>query len=218
MSTTFTPTAWTGTRQQTAPLLNVMPNAPFYLLHSPFSWELVQMQSVWVWLPQFGQLYEIAGVNGVEDTPQGADSTVARMKIMESGQTVIPRDFGYIARYETKYGGYHYRMRWDVPKQIGNKIYWNTDTDAYNEWRLSLVETGVISPPEIEVIQSKVSLLDRKIDRKLKFQHIPEVKTELDELYALKQQMQDAYNAIHNPLDPPAQQTKTRQKKGGKNA
>jgi len=218
MSTTFTPSSWTGTRQQTAPLLNVMPNAPFYLLHSPFSWELVQMNGQYVWLPHFGQLHEIAGVNGIEETRQGADSTVARMKLMENGQTVIDREYGYIARYETKSGGYHYRMKWDVPKQIGSKVFWNTDTDAYNDWRLSLVQMGIIDPPEIEVIQSKVALLDRKIDRKLKFQHIPEVKKDLDDLYDLKQQMHDAYTAIHNTGAAAAPQTKTRQKKGDKNA
>ena len=217
MSTTFTPSSWTGTRQQTAPLLNVMPNAPFYLLHSPFSWELVQMNGQYVWLPHFGQLHEIAGVNGIEETRQGADSTVARMKLIENGQTVIDREYGYISRYETKSGGYHYRMKWDVPKQIGSKVFWNTDTDAYNDWRLSLVQMGIIDPPEIEVIQSKVALLDRKIDRKLKFQHIPEVKKDLDDLYALKQQMHDAYTAIHNTGATAAPQT-TRQKKGGKNA
>lgn len=212
MSTTFTPSAWTGTRQQTAPLLNVMPNAPFFLLHSPFQWELVQMSDGHVWLPQFGMLHEVAGVNGVEDTPQGADSTVARMKLMERGTTVISREYGYIARYETKYGGYHYRLKWDLPKQIGNKVYWNTDTAGFNEWRLSLVQMGEIAPPEIEVIQSKCALLDRKIDRKLKFQHIPEVKTELDDLYALKKQMQDAYDSMHE------QKTTKKRSKGGKNA
>jgi hypothetical protein len=212
MSTTFTPSAWTGTRQQTAPLLNVMPNAPFYLLHSPFSWELVQMNDAYVWLPTFGLLYEIAGVNGIEETAQGADSTVARMKLMENGQTIIDREYGYIARYETKSGGYHYRMKWDVPKQIGAKVFWNTDTAGYNEWRLSLVEMGIIDPPEIEVIQSKLALLERKIDRKLKFQHIPEVKTDLDALYTLKKQMTDAYDAIHADDNTKSKRTK----KGGK--
>jgi hypothetical protein len=217
MSTTYTPTSWTGTREQTAPRLNVKPNAPFYLLHSPFAWELAQIGDEWVWLPQFGSLNEIAGVNGVEDTPQGADSTLSRMKLMENGQTVIDREYGYISRYETKYGGYHYRLRWDVPKQIGNKVFWNTDIDGYNEWRLSLVQMGVIDPPEVEVVLSKQHLLDRKIDRKLKFQHIPEVKTELDELYALKKRMQTAYDAIHSTsgqTESKAKTTKTRSKKG----
>ena len=102
MSTTFTPSAWTGTKQQTAPSLNIKPNSAFYLLHSPFQWELVEMNDGHIWLPQFGQLYEIAGVNGIEETPQGPDSRVARMKLQESGQTVLDREYGYITRYETK--------------------------------------------------------------------------------------------------------------------
>jgi hypothetical protein len=76
---------------------------------------------------------------------------------------------------------------------------------------------GVIAPPEVEVVISKQHLLDRKIDRKLKFQHIPEVKTELDELYALKKRMQSAYDAIHSTpgqTESKAKTTKTRSKKG----
>ena len=211
MSQTFTPSTWTGKTQQTMPNLNVRPNAPFYLLHSPFSWELINMTNHgFMWLPQFSFLHEIAGVNGIEETPQGPDSTVARMKLMDKGTQIIDRDFGYIARYATKYGGYHYKLKWDIPKEIGNRVYWNTDTDAYNAWRLDLVTTGVIAPPEIEVVQAKVSMVERKIERRLKFQHIPEIKTELDELYQLKKDMHNAYDLMHDP--------KPKRKKGAKNA
>lgn len=215
MSTqTFTPSTWTGTRQTSAaPKLQMMPNAPFFLLHHPFSWELVKHDDEWTWLPTFGQLHEIAGVNGIEETPQGPDSTVSRMRLMDSGQTVIDREYGYIARYETVYGGYYYRLRWDVPKTIGKKTFWNTDEQGFNEWRLALVTEGIIAAPEIEVVQSKISMIDRKIDRRLKFQHVPEVKTEIDELYDLKKNMQAAYDKIHAP----APKTKGK-KKGAANA
>lgn len=209
----FTPSTWTGKQQQqSAPRLKMLPNAPFYLLHHPFSWELIKHDGEWRWLPQFGQLHEIAGVNGIEETPNGPDSTVARMRLMDDGQTVIDREYGYIARYETVYGGYYYRMRWDIPKTIGNKTFWNTDQDAYNDWRQALIDEAVIAPPEIEVVQEKINLVERKIDRRLKFQHVPEVKTEIDELYDLKKNMQAAYDAIHAPV-------KTKGKrKGGKDA
>lgn len=200
MTQTFTPTSWTGKSQKDeAPKLPIIPNAPFYLLHSPFSWDLAQLKDEWVWLPSFGELYEIAGVNGVQETRQGADSTYSRMKLEEKGILVLPREFGYLTRYETKFGGYHYRLLWDVPKIIGNKVYWNLNEDEYNQWRLDLLESGVINPPEIEVIEAKRALLDRKIDRKIKFQHVPEVKKELDELYALRSRMLEAYKAIHEP-------------------
>ena len=198
---TFTPTTWTGTKAPAEnPKIKILPNAPFYLLHHPFSWELVNVDDgVWEWLPTFGQLYEIAGVNGVEDTPSGPDSTMSRMRLMDGGQTIIDREFGYVARYETTYGGYFYCMRWDVPKVIGSKVFWNHDKDGYNEWRRELIGLGIIDKPEIEVIQSKIALLDRKIDRRLKLQHIPEIKKEIDGLYGLKKQMRDSFEAMHKP-------------------
>jgi hypothetical protein len=111
----FTPTSWTGhKRQSDAPKVSNYPNAPFYLLHSPFAWELVQLDDKnWAWLPQFGHLNEIAGVNGIEETAQGADSTITRVKLQEKGINVIDREFGYIARYETKFGGYFYTLKWN---------------------------------------------------------------------------------------------------------
>ena len=209
---TFTPSTWTGKRASTENAkLPLNANAPFYLLHHPNQWELVQLESGdWRWLPTFGQLHEIAGVNGIEDTRQGPDSTVARMKIQERGQIVLDREFGYVSRYETKNGGYYYTLRWDIPKIIGNKVYWNTDTDGYNLWRLELMEIGVIKSPEIEIVQEKISMLDRKIDRRMKLQHIPEIKKEIDELYKLKKQMDDAYKAMHTPVED------TKSKKGSK--
>jgi len=198
---TFTPTTWTGSKTAAQnPKLKVFPNAPFYLLHHAFSWEIVEVsEGDWEWLPTFGQLFEIAGVNGVEDTPNGPDSTMSRMRLMDNGQTVIDREFGYVARYETTYGGYYYCMKWDVPKVIGSKVFWNNDTNGYNEWRRELVGLGIIDKPEIEVIQSKIALLDRKIDRRLKLQHIPEIKKEIDGLYALKKQMRESFEAMHKP-------------------
>lgn len=63
------------------------------------------------------------------------------------------------------------------------------------------MEIGVIKNPEIEIVQEKISMIDRKIDRRMKLQHIPEIKKEIDELYALKKQMDDAYKSIHSDDD-----------------
>lgn len=197
----FTPTSWTGhKRQSDAPKVSNYPNAPFYLLHSPFAWELVQLnEKHWAWLPQFGQLNEIAGVNGIEETAQGADSTITRVKLQEKGINVIDREFGYIARYETKFGGYFYTLKWNMPKIIGSKTYWNMDEAGFNEFRLQLIEMGVIAYPEIEVVQSKMKMLDKKIDRRLKMQHIPEIKKEIDGLYDLRKTMMQTFEDAVNP-------------------
>lgn len=209
---TFTPTSWTGHKQnEHIPKVSNRGNAPFYLTHSPFQWELVQTaDDVFEWLPQFSMIYEMAGVNGVQQTPNGVDSTVARMKMQDQGHQILERDFGYVARYPSKWGGYYYVLKWDVPKIIGTKTFWNHDAEGYNTWRKLLVTEGIIDRPEIEILELKLADLERKIERRLKNQHIPEIKKEIDGLYEIKRQMKAAFDLLWNP-EP---KSKTRKKKG----
>jgi hypothetical protein len=58
---------------------------------------------------------------------------------------------------------------------------------------------GVIAYPEIEVVQSKIKMLDKKIDRRLKMQHIPEIKKEIDGLYELRKTMMQTFEDAVNP-------------------
>lgn len=202
----FTPQSWTGTAQKSdQPKLNVHPNAPFYYMHHPFSWELVNHNDKYIWLPCFSMLREIAGVNGVEQTPQGPDSTISRMRFAESGFKILDRDFGYVARYETVHGGYYYCNRFNIPKIIGNKVFWNMDKSGWNEFRLSLIENEIIHKPEIEVIEEMRIDVDRKIDRRVSLQHLPEIKKEIDALYDTKNQMIASFKAL---VEPPKQRRK----------
>lgn len=196
----FTPSSWTGSRPQNEnPKLNLKGNAPYFLMHHPYGWELVFFQDQWTWLPTFSKLRELPGVNGVEDTPQGADSTVSRIKFSDNGYQIIDREFGYVARYETTRGTYYYCNKWNIPKIIGREVFWKMDSDGWNEWRLSLVEGGIINHPEPEIIESKRMSIDRKIDRRIKFQHIPEIKKEIDGLYEIKKLMLTAFKELTEP-------------------
>jgi hypothetical protein len=196
----FTPSSWTGeTPKSQNPKLNVLPNSPFYYMHHPFSWELVEMNDSYIWLPSFSILREMAGVNGVEQTPQGPDSTVSRMRFTDRGYTILDREFGYVARYETIHGGYYYCNKFNVPKIIGRKVFWNMDSNGWNEFRLSLIENNVLIMPEIEVIEEKRIAIDRKIERRIPLQHLPEIKKEIDSLYQTKKQMTESFNALISP-------------------
>lgn len=197
---TFTPTTWTGaTRNEHVQKVNNRGNAPFFLSHHPFQWELVQTaDDVFEWLPTFSKINEMAGVNGVQHTPSGVDSTVTRMKMSDKGHTILEREFGYVTRYPSKQGGFYYAMKWDVPKIIGNKTFWKHDEQGYNEWRKLLISEGIIERPEIEIIELKLNDIDRKIDRRLKNQHIPEIKKEIDGLYEIKRQMKSAFDLLWN--------------------
>jgi len=195
---TFTPKSWTGaTQNEHIPKVGNRGNAPFYLSHHPFQWELVKTDDdVFEWLPTFSKINEMAGVNGVQQTPNGVDSTITRMKMSDKGHQVLEREFGYVARYPSRHGGFYYTMKWDVPKMIGNKTFWNHDEQGYNEWRKLLISEGVIDRPETEIIEMKLTEVDRKIERRLKNQHIPEIKKEIDGLYDIKRQMKKAFDAM----------------------
>ena len=191
---------WTGnTPQSAAPRLNISPNAPYYMMHHPAQWELVIEGDKAEWLPTFSTLYEIAGVNGVQSTPAGPDSTMARVNFMDKGYTILPQELGYQTRYPTKVGGYYYTSIWDQPKQVGTKLFWSTDEAAYNEWRRDLLKNGTIQPPEPEILELLVERHEKRIERNISMQHIPEIAKRLDEMRDQLTAMQQASGAKAEP-------------------
>lgn len=201
MSTeTYTPTSWTGVKPAVqTPTLNIRRNSPFYLMHSAFQWELVNVaDDEWEWLPSFSILHETAGVNGVVQTRDGVDSTHTRIKFMEQGYTIIDREFGYVTRYPCRRGGYYYCLKFNRPKTIGEQVFWRMNEDEYNDFRRSLIDVGVIDKPEDEVIELLLKNVDRRIGRRVTDQHIPEIKAQIDELYDLKKRMTESYRKMKN--------------------
>lgn len=198
---TFTPTAWTGVKPQIEiPTLNVRPNCPFFLMHSAFNWELVNtVDDTWEWLPTFSKLNEMAGVNGVVQTKSGVDSSHSRIKFMEQGYTILDRELEYIARYPTRFGGYFYGLKWNRPKTIGQQTFWKMDNDSYNAWRRMLIEIGYIQLPEDEIIELLLRNVDRRINRRIHNQHVPEVKAQIEELYAVKDRMRKSFDDLKKP-------------------
>ena len=191
---------WTGNTPQSAvSRLNISPNAPYYMMHHPTQWELVIEGDAAEWLPTFSTLYEIAGVNGVQSTPAGPDSTMARVNFMDKGFTILPQDLGYQTRYPTKVGGYYYTSIWDQPKQVGTKLFWTTDEAAYNQWRRDLLENGTIQPPEPEILELLVERHEKRIERNISMQHIPEIAKRLDEMRDQLTAMQQASEAKAEP-------------------
>lgn len=200
---------WTGNTPQSAvPRLNISPNAPYYMMHHPAQWELVIEGDTAEWLPTFSTLYEIAGVNGVQSTPAGPDSTMARVNFMDKGFTILPQDLGYQTRYPTKVGGYYYTSIWDQPKQVGTKLFWTTNEAGYNQWRRDLLDNGIIQPPEPEILELLVERHEKRIERNISMQHIPEIAKRLDEMRDQLTAMQQASGAKAEPA-PKKRRSKT---------
>ena len=174
--------AFLGNQRQTQHRggLSVPPNDPFYLTHHRDMWELVVLKGKPEFLPQFGKLIEMAGVNGVESVRGGIDSVMARAEMNEKGIMVLPMEMGYLTRFPTKSGGWYYTLKWNTPKELAGRLISKLDQEKWNEFRRELVATGVLDPIDPDLVDIMIHDLNREKDRLIPQQHIPERKLEME--------------------------------------
>lgn len=152
------------------------PRPDFYMMHHPHSWEPVEVATGdWEWLPKLKQLLLKPGVNGVRTNPGGGiDDSQARINFQDRGWTVLPRDLGYVVRYQCQ-GGKTYYPLWDVPHKMGNRVVVRYNPEAYNEFRRGLVLDGVVNPPEPEALEIVLDDLQHRVNRNAVNIHVPTV-------------------------------------------
>ena len=188
-------------------------NAPYFLLHSAMQWEFIEDSLEW--LPTFSELREEAGVNGVQQTANGPDTTLARVHAADQGFTVLDyRQHEYMSRYPTANGGFFYCSRWSTPKVIGRNVIWSQDRAGYNDWRRSLIEQGYIEQIDPDVCRLIMDRWQRRIRRYIRDQHIPEFKEKMNDLAATLERMERATVKLTEPAEPvkPAPKRRTRKK------
>jgi len=165
------------------------PRTPkFIFMHHPNTWDLVETENSWEILPLLTKFQLIAGLNGVKLRPGGGvDSTAARAAFMDQGWTFIPVEKikdGYLREFDGTRGPI-YVDKWTLPRKIGSsvnaKVVWDTDQEGYNSFRRSLLEDGTIDKPDPSTLEWKIELLKKRIGRKIKSSHIPQVQKEIDE-------------------------------------
>ena len=161
------------------------PKPYFVLMHNPLGWECGRVGDRWVWLPRLKELQYQPGSNGVRQGRRGGapDATLAIASFQGKGWTIIPEDYdgGYVVRYTVEGGGYAHLLRFDEPRNIGNRTSLRTDEEAYNAWRLQLVEDGILAPPEPEVIEELLERQRTRITRAERDIHIPAVAKRLEQ-------------------------------------
>ena len=174
---------WTGRSQAEAGGLPLSPNTPYWLMHHQETcWEFVQHDKHWKFLPSFRRLFELPGCNGVKMLPRGggADSAMARITMMDNGFQILDMDLGYQQRFKTKSGGYFYIDIWSTPRVIGKRTLWKFDKKEYNDWRQSLLDDGVISLPDIDILGLIIDAKSQRVDRNAMRTHIPAIKENYD--------------------------------------
>lgn len=192
---------WTGGDVSKNNALPIKPNQPFWYMHHPNTcWEFTQHKERWLFLPTFRRLFEIAGVNGVRMIPRGgSDSQMARVKMMDNGFEILDWDLGYQTRHITKNGGWYYTSIWEEPKVVANRVVWKRFEEDYNDWRESLIEDGVLNPPDLDILGFFVDMQEKRVERNEGKNMTPRIK-KLYEADVLKLEMMKKYIEVGGPI------------------
>ena len=200
---------WTGKKQSEQGGLPLAPNTPYWLMHHPETcWEFVCHNDEWKFLPSFRRLFELPGCNGVRMVPRGgSDSQLARISMMDNGFEILDMEMGYQTRFRTRSGGWHYVDVWSIPKVIGKRVIWKFDTHGFNEWRESLLEDGVIAPPDEDILNLLIDAKSKRVERNALRTHIPAIKENYDKDLKMLDLMQE-FKRTGKPIPVPKEQKK----------
>lgn len=192
---------WTGGDVSKNNALPIKPNHPFWYMHHPNTcWEFIQHREKWMFVPSFRRLFELAGVNGVRMVPRGGtDSQMARVRMMDDGFEVLEWDLGYQTRHRTRNGGWYYSNVWELPKVIGNRVVWKRDMDTYNDWRVELMEQGVIDFPDMDILSFFVDMQEKRCQRNEGKNMTPRIK-KLYDADCVKLEMMKKYIELEGPV------------------
>jgi len=192
---------WTGGDVSKTNALPIKPNQPFWYMHHPNTcWEFIQHREQWMFVPSFRRLFELAGVNGVRMVPRGGtDSQMARVRMMDDGFEVLEWDLGYQTRHRTRNGGWYYANIWELPKIIGNRVVWKQDMETYNDWRVELMEQGVIDSPDMDILSFFLDMQEKRCQRNEGKNMTPRIK-KLYDADCNKLEMMKKYIELEGPV------------------
>ena len=175
-------------------------NARWFFAHYPKDWELVYFETktgkstkkIARFLPLLRTVKELAGVNGCRGSGGYVDSSLMRANMQESGWTILqPRDHDYLRIYPALTGSYH-SSRFVELEELAGDLIETFDHEQFNLWRLSLMREGYISPPHPHILKKIILDQSRNMNRKARFQHIPEEATKLKDMAQKKRDMESA--------------------------
>lgn len=199
-----------STQAATQTRLPLKSNPRYFFAHNPENWELrlfdtihstddtKKKKQVAILLPTLSSIPEVPGVNSTKQIGNHIDSSVMRTHLQDNGWTILDANkHDYMRIYPAQKGNYH-TSRWTSFEKVGNRIIQKFDADGYDQWRLELMQKGVINPPHPEIASLKLIKMDRAMSRLERDQHIPEVsarlktkQTEYRQIKAAIQRVQD---------------------------
>lgn len=169
----------------------VEPNCRFFFRHWPREWEVEDVDGKPEWLPSLAPHILKPGSGNIRTlspselhTPHRAYET-AVMDARREGwiyidpDTYVPSDClppgvpdgGYLRELDcvSKGGaqGSRWVTAWTIPVKTlaGERQQWSFDRDLFNKWRKTLVDDGVVEPPDRAVVKKYIARISRHIVR-----------------------------------------------------
>jgi hypothetical protein len=169
---------------QSAGVLEAVPSAVFHLVHGRNNWEIGDVDGTAYWLPELVEVQVVPGVNQCRTVRQGEPPENAYLGqlawLASRKQIAIPMDAkvgtttSYLARTDcihprTKRAGVRHFDAWSRPKptEEGQGVKFWRDTQAYNRWRLELVQHGWVRPDGTtgRLPDANPDVIAKKVDR-----------------------------------------------------
>lgn len=198
-------------QQAAKAVLPIRRNYSYFFAHNPKNWEFVYFDievksgkttkkiSKGYWIPQLSSIHEIPGVNGCRDMGRGqTDSSVMRARMVDSGWSILhPQQHDYLRIYPARGGSYH-SSRFEKLEDLAGTLVKDFQRDEFNLWRLELVKNKSLSLPHHTILKRLMLDLTEQINRKVRHQHIPEIKEQIDNLQRISKDMSAAIDDVKN--------------------
>ena len=191
---------WQTTAKQQV-TLPTRSNNRFFYKHHPKNWELHYFETEEktgkttktvrkaVWLPELHVHHETPGVNGTRGFSNNPDSGLTRTRLVDKGWTIInPAQHDYLRKYPARRGSY-WADKFTTLENIGGELVKSYRHDLFADWRLELMQKGVLQLPHKTFIQRQMMDVQRRIERHTRNQHIPEIAAKLNGLQDLHKDM-----------------------------
>jgi hypothetical protein len=186
----------------TARNLPVNPDHPFYYKHWPANWEFAYIdmkkgkktiQSP-VYLPSIDMERVVPGVNGVHQINGELGDPSSRLgKLRQQGFVILdPTEHDYMRVYPARYGGKRHAPKWQSFRVLAGQVIAEFDKIAFNQWRINLISSGIINPPDPHFMELMIISYSKLSDRLIPSQHLPEIKKKLDAEYKKQSDMKQA--------------------------
>lgn len=143
-------------------VVNLPPSPDFRLKFHPARWEFTDGQ----WLPQLGKLKLEPGIGGIDGR---MNEGTARENARQIGWQIIDQDAigeEYVVRYEVR-GGFAHIAKWCTVKHMPGNMPASVkpDTAAFNAWRRSLIDRGIIPDIDEDVKAGFIEMKAAEVER-----------------------------------------------------